>query len=486
MAGATTLSYGVRPRIVAKYFGQLSIMLGLLTAVPLGVSLSFQDYAAATRYGAVIVVLILFAIPLGSLPGAGRIRANEALVVIASIFIAAPLLMSYPLMAAGLPFLDALFEAVSAVTTTGLTTLKSVEDMPPAFLFARAWMQWYGGLGIVVLSVALLMGHHMAAKRLAEPTSGEQLVTTTREHAIRIMRVYGILTIGGIIAILTATGADFFTALTHTLAAVSTGGFSTHDDSLAGFSSWTGRLTVSVVAFLGAVPLPLYYMAYRCGWREITDDAEVRTLVFLALSLGVLLAVTFYVTSPLAPADALAHGLAMGLSAQSTTGFSTLPVGQLHAFALLLMVFAMAIGGGVASTAGGIKVLRLIMMLRLIQLVMQRTALPAHAVSQARLEGRVLRMEDTQRALVMILLFVGVILLSWLVFLGFGHEPLGALFEVTSATGTVGLSTGLTSADLHPALKLVLCLDMLLGRLEVVAILVLFYPPTWLSKRTEA
>jgi trk system potassium uptake protein TrkH len=146
----------------------------------------------------------------------------------------------------------------------------------------------------------------------------------------------------------------------------------------------------------------------------------------------------------------------------------------------------MTIGGGVGSTAGGIKLLRLLIVIRMVQLFIQRTAMPSHAFTQPRLAGKPLEADDLQRATLIILLFTALVFVSWLVFVASGQPPINALFEVVSATGTVGLSTGITGPNLSSLLKVVLCVDMLAGRLEIVAFLILFYPRTWFGKRTEA
>ena len=146
----------------------------------------------------------------------------------------------------------------------------------------------------------------------------------------------------------------------------------------------------------------------------------------------------------------------------------------------------MAIGGSVGSTAGGIKILRLLILLRLFQLTVRRIAVPSHAVVEAKLGGRRLEDDDLLRALVLTALFIAVILLSWLPFVAAGYDPLNALFEVVSATATVGLSTGITATDLPTYLKAVLCADMLAGRLEIVALLIVLYPGSWFGKRTES
>ena len=483
--GIATLTYAARPRAVGHYLGQLAIVLAALTAVPLGVSLGYADYAFSWRLGAVVVVLLGAGWPLVRLPAPEQIRVNEALILVALTFVITSALMSYPMGAAGLGPLDAWFESVSGVTTTGLSTVAHVGGRTHSFLFLRAWMQWYGGLGIAVLSLALLMGHHMAARRLAEPAVGEPLATTARTHARRMLGVYVVLTLGGLV-LLWALGLDGFDALTQVLAAVSTGGFSSFDASLAGMAHWSTRYAVMAVAFCGAVPLVLYYRLVHGDWRGALRDLELRGLVVATLLAGGLLSAFMVWSAPMSTADALAHGMLLGLSAQTTTGFTSMPVDQLAPGAKLVLIIAMAVGGGVGSTAGGIKILRLLTILRLVQYTLRRTATPAHAVLEPRLGGRTLEQEDIVRAVLLLMLFALVVLVSWLVFVAYGYAPLDALFEVTSAAGTVGLSTGITGHALPGLLKVILCLDMLLGRLEIVALLVLFYPPTWFGKRGEA
>jgi trk system potassium uptake protein TrkH len=198
-----------------------------------------------------------------------------------------------------------------------------------------------------------------------------------------------------------------------------------------------------------------------------------------------LLVLILHIDNGMGWADALHHGVLLGASAQTTAGFSTLTVEELGASAKLLLILAMLGGGSVGSTAGGIKLLRLLILAKLIVFILRRTTMPRHAVAGARLAGRNLDDDEIQGALVVILLFVLTVVISWMIMVASGQDVLDALFEVVSAVGTVGLSTGIVSHDLATGLKLMLCLDMLLGRLEIVALLVLLYPPTWLGRRIE-
>ncbi|GAB4301104.1 MAG: TrkH family potassium uptake protein [Thiohalomonadaceae bacterium] len=477
------LSYAVRLPVVLKYLGQLSLALAVLTLPPLLAALWFQDHVSAWRLLLLIVLTGTLGAVLSRLPTPARLQVNEALVITALAFAGSALLMTWPLMAAGIGFSAALFEAVSAVTTTGLSTLATVEDMPPAFLFTRAWMQWYGGLGIVVLTVALLLGHGLATHRLVDPElRTENIATTTRHYARRMLLVYVLLTLGGLFLLLWAK-VDMFSALTHVFAAVSTGGFSSADASLAALPA-AGQMGVSLLCIAGAVALPLYYLGFMRGPAEVLRDVELRALLGLLLVMGMAMA-AILAGSGMAWHEALWHGFLLGVSAQTTAGFSSLNVADVAAGGQLLLILAMLGGGSLGSTAGGVKLLRVLILARLLQMTLWRTRLVEHAVLQPRLGTRLLESDDIERALLLILLFLLVVIASWLPFVLLGYEPLAALFEVVSATGTVGLSSGLSASGLPPLLQAVLCFDMLAGRVEIVALLVLLFPGTWLGKRTE-
>ncbi len=479
------LTYAVRPRVVAKYLGQLMIMLALLTMAPLAVSLIFSEFGSSIRLAIVIAILLATGIPAAKLAPPRQIQTNEALVVVVGTFLITAALLTFPLMEHGVAFQDALFEAVSAVTTTGLSTLPTLDGRSHTFLFLRAWMQWFGGLGIAVLSVALLMSHNIANRQLTEPVSGENLVTTARAYARRIVTVYLTLTLTAILLLRLFTD-DTMTAVDYILATVSTGGFSPIDGGLTTGVHWEARYCIMLFAFLGAVPLALYYHLFRRDWRKVLGDVEVRGLLGATLVSIALLWLCMPEHAGISPLETLAHTVFTAVSAQTTTGFSTMDINAVGPAAKCVLILSMALGGCIGSTAGGIKILRLLIVLRLIQLALNRTALTSHAVVTNKLGGRPLDSDDMIRALLLIILFIIVVVVSWLAFVANGYNPLDSLFEVVSATGTVGLSTGITRTTLGPALKAVLCADMLMGRLEVIALLVILYPKTWIGKRTES
>jgi trk system potassium uptake protein TrkH len=295
-----------------------------------------------------------------------------------------------------------------------------------------------------------------------------------------VLLVYLTLTALGI-ALLAALGATGFDAVVHTFSGISTGGFAPRDSSLALVAARI-QWGVVLLSMVGAISLPLYSGLRRGRWRTLRDDVEARALVALiSVQLLLLLVVT---RAGSGSAEASVEDLALlAISAQSTTGFSTFPVESLPPVALALIILAMMSGASLGSTGGGMKLLRILMVARLAQWLVASTRLPTRAVAGPTLSGERLDSDELLRAGVLVVLFVGALFLSWLPFLVYGYEPIEALFEVASAMGTVGLSTGLTRPELEPALKGLLCANMLLGRLEIFALLVALSPRTWIGRR---
>jgi trk system potassium uptake protein TrkH len=480
---AAGLIYAVRFSVLAKYAGQLCVVVAALTVLPLAASLIEGETHITLRYALVIFALAGVGGFLGRMQAPTDVQVNEAMVLVAFMFLFTPLVMSFPIMGSGLAFSDALFEAISGSTTTGLSTIKSLAGFSQTFLFARAWMQWYGGLGIVVLSLALLFRPGLTAKRISVTEAKEEdLVGGTKAHARRVLMVYTILSGAGIL-LLWIVGVRPFDALVYTMASVSTGGFAPHDTSLAALGGQGAHFAIVVVCLAGAIPLAFYHGLYKKGWRPTTNAMQLRWLLVLGGAGSLLLGMCLVATQEATWLDALHHAPILAFSAQTTAGFTTMDLSALHASSKLVLIMTMAIGGGVGSTAGGLKILRLVMVMSLLVVVLRRACASRHAVIAPRMAGR--RVEDTeiQEALLIILLFGATVVLSWLPFVFMGYNPLDSLFEVVSATGTVGLSAGVVGPDLPNLLKGILCVDMLLGRLEILAWLVVVYPKTWFGRR---
>jgi len=486
---ANELSYAVRFRVIFKYFGQLSLVLAALSLVPLVMSVIFGDIPVSLRYGIVIGGLSASGFGLARLRAPSKLQVNEGMVLVALMFIFTPLVMSYPMMGLGMDFIDAFFEAVSGVTTTGLSTKATLVGAPQTFLFARAWMQWYGGLGVIVFSLALVMQPGLVAKGLvakglaATAAETDDLVGGTRAYAQRALKVYGGLTVLGIIGSL-AVGIGFLDAVLYTFAAISTGGFAPNDGSLSTLGR-PSQLWITLLCLAGAIPLAFYYRLFKEKRRVAVDFLQLQAVIIASLVVSLAVGATMWLSAGMAWPQVLHHAPLLAISAQTTAGFSSMPCAQLDAGSKLILIFSMLVGGGAGSTAGGFKLLRLLVVVSVFRLILLRTGLSKHAVIEPRLAGRRLMDDEIHAALLLIVMFVAVVVLSWLPFVAMGYSPLDSLFEVVSATGTAGLSVGLTSTTLPALLKGILCVDMLMGRLEIMAWLVMFYPGTWFGRRME-
>jgi trk system potassium uptake protein TrkH len=459
--------------------------MACLTAVPLAISLVFGDFQVSWRYAVLIAVIVILGVSLSRLKAPKGIQTNEAMAITAGIFLFAPVVLAWPVMAVGIPIGDALFETISGVTTTGLSTIETLSGKPPTFLFSRAWMQWVGGLGITVLSVAVMIQPGLAAKRLDfDEDYDDDLIGSTRTHARRILVVYTLLTIVGTVGLI-VSGSDWFESMLYTFAAISTGGFAPHDESLRGLASTYSQTIVTVISMAGGVSLLLYWRVTRNGWRALVTDRQLPAYLAVGLAATLLTAFFLWRQDGHGWISAIGHGALNALSAQSTAGFSSVDMGSIGDGAKLSLIVSMAIGGSMGSTAGGLKIIRLLVVIRLLSTIVKQAGAPPNAVSKAALGGRRLERREIEGVLCVFGAFIGLVALSWLPFVAMGFAPLDGLFEVVSAVATAGLSTGITDAQLHPLLKGVLCLDMLLGRLEILAWLVVFYPGTWLGLRKE-
>jgi len=243
-------------------------------------------------------------------------------------FLFAPVVLAWPVMSTGIPIDDALFETISGVTTTGLSTIETLNGKPPTFLFSRAWMQWVGGLGISVLSVAVMIQPGLADKRLDyDEDYDDDLIGSTRTHARRTLVVYTLLTVSGTVGLI-VSGSDWFESMHYAFAAISTGGFAPHDGSLHGLAGAYSQTIVTVISMAGGVSLLLYWRVYRTRWRALVTDRQLPAFLAVDLAATLLTAFFLWLQDGHGWISATTHGALNALSAQSTAGFSSADMGS--------------------------------------------------------------------------------------------------------------------------------------------------------------
>ncbi len=272
------LEHAVRPRVLARHGGQLAVTVAVLNVLPLVAALLAGAYVSAAALACVVALLACCGWLGLRVEAPQEIQANEALVLAAAAFVLTPLALAWPLSTYGLTPVDAWFEAVSAVTTTGLSTIAAPEQQPWALLLTRAWMQWYGGLGFALFCVVLLVPRGLAARRLLEPSGArESNIPSMTIHARQLFVAYMAMSVIGWLALWLAE-RDSLGALMHVLSGVSTGGFSSLNASLAGFRHPASAWVLSLITLAAAVSLPLYLSCARGDWRRLGVGSGVPRL----------------------------------------------------------------------------------------------------------------------------------------------------------------------------------------------------------------
>ncbi|MBE0429597.1 MAG: TrkH family potassium uptake protein [Thermoleophilia bacterium] len=392
--------------------------------------------------------------------------------------------------------LSALFESMSGYTCTGLTMAANASSLGHGILFYRSLTQWVGGIGMIVLALAILRppSGSQAVSLFASEIKSEKLRPSIIGTAQLVWKIYLALTVLMAVYLLAGTMLimpDYgflralFNAVNHAMTGMATGGFSVLDGSIGEYGSSAMELLHMLPMFLGAISIAIYYKAleqrtFRAFWRDIQFRL---LLVFSAVgmtSLGLLLYGAEGVGQPFIEA-AFQY-----LSGMTTTGWQTSNIAAWPAEAIIfIIVAAMIVGGSIGSTVAGIKIIRVYWILWGIRWKVMSAFLPRKTVQTARIGGKVFNVRQINReiseatifaSLFLLMLALGAILT--LRFMGEGFSVANGLFESASAAN-VGLSTGITNSDMSPYLKGYYILQMWAGRLEIIPVLVLIRSIFW-------
>ncbi|MFN2371596.1 MAG: TrkH family potassium uptake protein [Candidatus Krumholzibacteriia bacterium] len=476
-------------RSVAKVLAFLLLVTSACLVLPALVALLYREpdwrhFLLAAAGGGVLSGGALLA-----LRDAPDLRVREGFAVVACGWLAAGLLGAVPCWLSGqIPsFTDAAFESVSGFTTTGATILTDVEGRSHATLFWRALSHWLGGMGIVLLAVAILPllgvgGMQLFRAEVPGPTA-ERLTPRIRETAKLLWGVYVLLTALETGALMLA-GMGFFDAVCHSFATMATGGFSNHDASVGGYATPAVEWIIIVFMLLAGTNFSLHYLALRGRPDRYAKDEEFR--FFLLIVAGVtgaltvlLLAAGFYGST----GETVRGALFQTVSILTTTGFGTADYLMWPPFAHAVLLMLMAVGGCAGSTGGGIKVVRLLILLKTAKLELRRMLHP-RAVFTLWFNGRAVAPSLQTNVLGFFLLFMVVYGVGVLVLTAGGRDLVTSVGATAATLGNIGPGLGLVGpAGNYAALmdweKWLLMAFMLVGRLELFTVLVLFLPGAW-------
>ncbi|MDV3104493.1 TrkH family potassium uptake protein [Thermococcus waiotapuensis] len=402
------------------------------------------------------------------------VNLRQAMISAAFIWLFASLVSVVPFIKiANMSFLDSYFESMSAWTGTGLTMMKNLESYPHVLLFWRAWMQWLGGIGIVLVALSILIRPGVAAARLyrAEARS-ERILPNLVNTAKVIFQIYLVLTLIGAY-LYYVNGMGLFDAITHAMTGLGTGGMSSHDASIGYFNSMSIEAITIFLMIMGAVNFTVHYRVFkekRIG--SFFDDVQVRYM-FLFLIPAISLLAYGLVWDGDSVGDSLRQAVFHAVSAISCTGFSISDLSKYPELDKFLLGLLMVIGGGAGSTAGGIKLIRFTLMYESLKWTVQQSILPRGAVIKRKVQNYVFTAEDLQEVTGFVITYLAFLLFGTLyMMVRLRVSLVDAFFETASAQGNVGLSVGITSPSLPGDVKVLLIALMWVGRLEIFSVLV--------------
>jgi len=505
-------------RTVLRDVGGIQFLLGPSLLVPGLVSVMYGEFYTAISFAISSAVATLFGvITYRKITPAEENGTSQAMITAVAAWLVTSLIGAFPFFIAAhitpaavanafVPagesyssslfifknYLHALFESVSAYTTTGLTMSVHEPSIGRGLLFYRSFAQWLGGAGMIVLSLALLqrsgkmhglvMYHAEARTRKIRPN-----VTQT---ARAIWKVYLSLTAVSVLYLVIATYIVFpgsgivqnlYESVNHAMAGLSTGGFSTFDNSILGYNSHAMEMIYLLPMLVGAFSIPLYYKVYdKRSLKEFWIDNQGRWLILLSAGGSALIIILLLGSFDFS--RSFREGVFQFVSALTTTGWHTADFNEWPDSAILLLATGpMIIGGSAGATVGGIKIFRTYLIAKGFVWRLKHIFQPSNSIVAINLGNkRYLYKEisdDLMEAYTFSMMYLGVLLLGILIsvnFMGEEFRTLDAIFESVSAQGTVGLSSGITGPEMSPVLKVTYIIQMLVGRLELIPILIMF------------
>jgi trk system potassium uptake protein TrkH len=480
----------MHPAIIFRILGILLMVFSIALIPPILVSLIYQDSALnafLSALGITFATGAVFWFPVRR--RRQELRTRDGFVVTALFWMVLALSGSLPLMLAdspGLSFTDAFFESLSGWTTTGATVITGIDGLPQSILFYRQLLQWLGGMGIIVLAVAILPmlgigGMQLYRTETPGPMKDNKLTPRITETAKTLWYIYLALTIACAIGFYFA-GMNLFDAICHAFSTVAIGGFSTHDASIGYFDSGPIEAVAIFFMIISAFNFALHFYTWR--FRSIKHyfaDAEVRTLLAVLFIAGIVTFVTLVTSKSYEPNEALRFGLFELVSIATTTGFATADFSLWPVFLPFLLFFLAFMGGCAGSTGGGLKVIRVLLIYKQGGREMKRLIHP-NAIIPIRIGGRPIDDRVVEAVWGFFSVYLILYLIMTILLLATGLDFVTAFSAVGACINNLGPGLGDVSAhygEITDFAKWVLSFAMILGRLEIFTLLVLFTPAFW-------
>jgi trk system potassium uptake protein len=478
----------MRWRLILHIVGVLVVCVGLSMALALGFSLYYRDAGVWPLLCSILVTVTLGGVfsLAGKRPSAkAPLNHREGMAATTLCWVAAAVFGGLPFFFSGvLPHAaDFVFEAVSGFTTTGASVIKDVEVVPKGILFWRSLTHWLGGMGIIVLGLAILPflgvgGMQLYKAEVPGPTP-DKLKPRLKDTAMILWKVYvGFSVVEAIL--LMAGGMDLFDSLCHTFGTMATGGFSTKNASIGYYNSVYIDMIVTVFMLIGGMNFALHFELLRGNPKAMWRDGEWRFFMATVFIFTLLVVIDLLGSGTESAGLAIRHAAFTVASIITTTGYATADFELWPTLAQCLLLICMIIGGSVGSTGGGVKCMRIMVVLKqsyneLIRLIHPR------AVMQVKIGKQTVPSDVLGGIWGFMTLYLALLVVSVLIVGGTGPDLITSVSSVMACIGNVGPGLGAVGpvdnySGMHTLAKWVLSLDMLLGRLEIYTVIILFIP----------
>jgi len=474
--------------IVIKVLGKLLILEALLMIPSLLIALYLGE-PVIIPFAASIALTFTTGYALSRFKSqSNRLKAKEGLSIVATGWLLASVFGSLPFIFSGLvpSVVDAFFETVSGLTTTGATIVTDIEILPKALLFWRSFTHWIGGMGILVFTIALLptlgVGGFQIFRAESPGPVTDKIVPRIKDTAKILYVTYIALTLLEIF-LLKLGGMSWYESALHTFGTVGTGGFSSRNGSIGAFDSTYIHLVISVFMVLSGTNFALHYALIKGKWRDVVKNPELKLYLGIILSATALIGFNLILASQVEVGLAFRDAFFQVSSIITTTGYSTVDFDQWSTFAKAILFVLMFIGGSSGSTGGGIKNIRILVLVKLVKREVTRIFHP-RAVIPIKIGDKAAPREMVSGITSFFVLYILIFVIGTLVISLENISLESAASAVAVTLGNVGPGFGSigpteTFAGFSNFSKLFLSLLMLLGRLELFTIIALIAPKAW-------
>jgi trk system potassium uptake protein TrkH len=476
-------------RIIFRVLGLLLLIEGVAMLLALIVSVIYKEYDQSAFLISSGINVILGVTTLFLTRNARRdIGRREGYIIVSLVWIVFSFFGSLPYVISGaIPnFTNAFFETISGFTTTGSSILADIEALPHGILFWRSITQWLGGMGIIVLSLAILPvfgigGMQLFMAEVPGPTP-DRISPRIRQTAKTLWGIYLIFTVFETL-LLWVAGMEFFDAICHSFTTMATGGFSTRQASIAYWSSPAIQYIITVFMFLAGTNFTLSYLAMKGNFRRVFNDEEFKYYGLFIIGFTLVIFAGLFISSTIEIEKAFRDALFQVVSIMTTTGYATADY-LLWSPVLTVTIFALFFfGGSAGSTGGGIKIMRIVLLLKNSYYELRRMVHP-HAVIPVKFNKHSVDPKIITNVLAFFMFYFVIFGFSTVIFSLIEPDMESAMGAVATSLGNIGPGLGTVGPaenfmHIKPVGKWFLSFLMLLGRLELFTVLVLFSPAFW-------